>query len=111
MTSVPVACEIFRIAPSGAYPKIRADLADGGNRFPVRVLQYGRVYRVPVPAILAALGASTPDIGTGTDPASALSPANPANPADPSGSTDLLRRPQSRVDQPGRNPRYPLDPE
>ena len=113
VTTVPIACAIFGVSPTAAYPKIRADLADGGHRFPVPVLQFGRVYRVPVPAILAALGATAPDPGPDPGPERGAGSVARADsdtdlisaPDIRAVGSDLPGRAQSRVDQPGRNPR------
>ncbi|MER7276655.1 helix-turn-helix domain-containing protein [Dactylosporangium sp. NPDC000244] len=49
VTDVPTAAAIFKLSRSVAYDLIKA------GRFPVPVLRFGGRYRIPVPAILAAL--------------------------------------------------------
>ncbi|MFI7543793.1 helix-turn-helix domain-containing protein [Actinoplanes sp. NPDC049599] len=49
VTTVPVAASIFGLSRSVAYDLIRT------GKFPVPVLRFGTRYRIPVPAVLAAL--------------------------------------------------------
>ena len=49
VTTVPIAASIFGLSRSVAYDLVRT------GQFPVAVLRFGSRYRIPVPAILAAL--------------------------------------------------------
>ena len=49
VTTVPVAASIFGLSRSVAYDLVRTE------KFPLPVLRFGTRYRIPVPAILAAL--------------------------------------------------------
>ncbi|MBT8228300.1 MAG: helix-turn-helix domain-containing protein [Dactylosporangium sp.] len=73
VTTVPIAASIFGLSRSVAYDLIHT------GRFPVPVLRFGRRYRIPVAAILAALHIRATD-------------APPPGRLDPS--------PDPRVDQP-----------
>jgi hypothetical protein len=85
VTDLQTAAVIFGLSRTTAYELARTD------QFPVPVLRFGSRYRVPVPAILSALGLPTGDDEPTTRPAEAGQPPAPGR---------LDHCPDPRVDHP-----------
>jgi len=85
VTDLQTAAAIFGLSRTTAYELARTD------QFPVPVLRFGARYRVPVHAILPALGLPADDEPTAADPAR-------ADEAEPRGRLDP--GPDPRVDHP-----------